>query len=127
MNCLHLDPTLLRMKLDIKRRDFNYTCFDNLNEYNIQIIIYYDYFLSNEEFKLKNLWNHMIQKWNLMKTELKDNSDFIESNYYQGNYHRIHENMNDDYFNKLLSNFIEDSQFKSLFICNCIQNYIYPI
>ncbi len=127
MNCLHLDPNLLTNKIDSKRRDFIYTCFDNLKEYNIPINIYYDYFLSNEEFKLKNSWNHMIQKWNLMKREMKNNKDLLKSNYYQVDYHQIHENMNDDSFNKLLSNFIEESHFKSLFVCNCIQNYIYPI
>ena len=46
--------------VSIKRRDFNYTCFDNLNEYNIQIIIYYDYFpnsthyFASEYFKYNN-------------------------------------------------------------------------
>jgi len=127
MNCLHLDLTLGKNKIDPRRRDFIYTCFDNLKEYDIPITIYYDYFLSSEEFKLKNLWNHMIQKWNHMKREMKNNKDLLKSNYYKGDYHQIHENMNDDYFNTLLSNFIEESQFKSLFICNCIQNYIYPI
>ena len=62
-----------------------------------------------------------------MKRDLKDNNGFVKSGYIKGDYHQIHKDMNDEIFDDLLNDFIEDSQFKSLFICNCIQNYIHPI
>ena len=126
MNCLKMDPNNLLKKIDNKRRDYNYSFLNSLIELNIPIEIYYQYFLSIEEFKLKNLWNHMIMRWNQMKRDLKDNKDFLKSKYSKGTYHQIHKDMNDKEFNNLLTTFIENNQFKSLFFCNCIQNYISP-
>ena len=51
MNCLHMDPNLLVKKIDSKRRDFIYTCFKDLKEFNLPVDIYYGYFLGIEEFK----------------------------------------------------------------------------
>ena len=121
-----MDPNNLLKKIDNKRRDYNYSCFDNLREYNLSVDIYYQYFLSIDEFKLKNLWNHIIMRWNRMKRDLLFNKDFLKSNYSKEEYHQIHKDMNDQEFHDLLTNFIQKSQFKSLFACNCIQNYIYP-
>ena len=126
MNCLKMDPNNLLKKIDNKRRDYNYSFLNSLIELNIPIEIYYQYFLSIEEFKLKNLWNHMIMRWNQMKRDLKDNKDFLKSKYSKGTYHQIHKDMNDKEFNNLLTTSIENNQFKSLFFCNCIQNYISP-
>ena len=126
MNCLHIDPNLVVKKIEGKRRDYNYSCFDLLRDFAIPIEIYYHYFLSIEEFKLKNVWNHMIIRWNKMKRELSENEDFLQSEYFKDEYHQIHSNMNDEILNTLLHEFIINSHFKSLFVCNCIQNYIYP-
>ena len=102
MNCLNLDPNLLIKKIDPKRRDNQYSCLDLLREFNLPIEIYYQYFLSIEEFKLGNLWNHMIMRWNKMKLDLKDNEDFLQSEYSKNEYHQIHKDMNDEIFNNLL-------------------------
>ena len=126
MNCLHMDPNLLVKKIDQKKRDFNYTCFANLEEFNIPVTIYYDYLVGIEEFKLKNVWNHMIMRWNQMKRDLKENKDFIKSEYSKTEYHQVHKDMTDSELNELLIDFIDSSQMKSLFVCNCIQNYIHP-
>ena len=126
MNCLKVDPNLFIKKIDPKRRDSCYNCLDLLKEYNLPIKIYYDYFLGIDEFKLRNLWNHMILRWNNMKRDLSKNEDFVNSEYSKGDYNQIHVNMNDYEFNELLIDFIGSNQFKGLFVCNCIQNYISP-
>ena len=126
MNCLHSDPKSLIKKIDPIRRDFKYTCLDVLQEYNILINIYYSYFLSIEEFRLKNIWNHLVQKWTTMQKELYNDKEFKESEYYNEHYVKIHSNMRDIEFDNLLNNFIDSSHLKALFLCNIIQNYIYP-
>ena len=128
MNYLKHDPYILRKKIDDPFRSYHYECFNILLQYNLPINIYYDYFLSIEQFKLKNLWNHMISRWNHMKLELKDDSSFKKSKYSEGDiYHQVHNNMNDIEMDKLLTHFIQQDKVKALFVVNCIQNYIFPI
>jgi len=126
MNCLKVHPELLIKRIDIKLRDGEYTFLNILNEYNIPIKIYYDYLIGIDEYKLKNVWNHVISRWNNMKLTLKSNSDFKNSEYSDCVYHQIHCNMDDKKLNSLLNNFINDSTVRCLFVANCIQNYIYP-
>ena len=128
MNCLIMDPNNLLKKIDNKRRDYNYSFLNSLIELNIPIEIYYQYFLSIEEFKLKNLWNHIIMRWNRMKMDLTSNKDFLKSKYSKDKYFQIHryKDMSDEEFHNLLIDFIQKDKLKSLFVCNCIQNYIYP-
>tara|TARA_Y100000817_G_scaffold267453_1_gene224089 strand:+ start:1013 stop:1396 length:384 start_codon:yes stop_codon:yes gene_type:complete len=126
MNCLKIDPNNLIKKIDNPRREYNYSILDSLNEYNIPVGIYYQCFLSIEEFKLKNLWNHTIIRWNKMKLNLSENKGFLESKYSKNEYHQIHKDMNDKEFHNLFDNFIQKDLLKSLFVCNCIQNYISP-
>ena len=126
MNCLKINPELLIKRIDIKLRDAEYTFLNILNEYNIPIKVYYDYLIGIDEYKLKNIWNHVISRWNNMKLSLKSNNDFKISEYAYGEYHQIHSNMKDDKLNILLNDFINNSPVRCLFVANCIQNYIYP-
>ena len=126
MNCLHIDPNTLIRKIDPCRREYNYIFLERLKSYEIPIYIYYHYLLSIEEFKLKNLWNHTIMRWNQMKRDLNENKDFLKSEYSKNEYHQIHKDIDDEEFHNLLNNFIQKNQLKSLFVCNCIQNYITP-
>ena len=96
-----------------------------LEEYNIDNYIYYNYLSNIDEFKLKNIWNHVIKKWNHMKLELKDNKDFIKSEYININYNQMHIDIDDNKLNELFNIFINNSLLKSLFICNCIYDYIF--
>ena len=127
MNLLKIDPTLLVNKIDNPIRFYQYTCFNDLSKYNIPIDIYSDYLLSIEEFKLRNIWNHMIIRWNKMKLEMKKNKDFQSSDYSKNEYHQIHINISDELLNELFNNFINRNNFKGIFVINCIQNYIHPI
>lgn len=124
MNHLN-DPHLIKKKIINNLRNNNYTFLYLLEEYNVDNTIYYNYLLNIEEFKLKNIWNHIIKKWNHMKLELKENKDFKQSNHINNNYNQIHIDMNDNELNELLNNFIDTSLLKSLFVCNCIYNYIF--
>ena len=67
MNCLKVNPELLIKRIDIKIRDTEYTFLNILNEYNIPSNIYYEYLCGIDEYKLKNVWNHVISRWNTMK------------------------------------------------------------
>jgi len=124
MNHLN-DPNLIKKKIINNLRNTNYNFLDLLEEYNIDNYIYYDYLSNIDEFKLKNIWNHIIKKWNYIKLELKDNKDFKNSKYININYSQIHIDINDNKLNELFNNFIDNSSFKCLFICNCIYNYIF--
>ena len=124
MNCLKQDPN--HIKIDIQRREYDYNCFNILIDYNIPIHIYIQGLLGIEEFKLKNIWNHIIIRWNQMKLEMKDNKEYIESQYSKEDYYQIHSFMNDEKLNENLNQFIHENIFKCLFVINCIQNYISP-
>ena len=127
MNLLKIDPIILVKKINNPIRSYQYTCFNYLSKYNIPIEIYYQYLLSIEKFKLKNIWNHMILRWNKMKLEMKNNKDFQSSEYSKNEYHQIHTNISDELLNELFNNFITKNHFKGIFVINCIQNYIHPI
>ena len=86
MNLLKIEPDLLLKKIDNPIRSYQYTCFNDLIEYNIPINIYSDYLLSIEEFKLKNIWNHIIVRWNKMKLQMVQNKEFQSSEYSKNNY-----------------------------------------
>ena len=126
MNCLKVEPESLIKKIDDKLRDFNYTFLDILNDYDIPSDIYYDYLLGIDDYKLKNVWNHVIIRWNRMKLSLKDNNEFKNSEYYFHCFNQNHNNIDDEILNSLMDNFINDSPVKCFFVVNCIQNYIYP-
>ena len=113
-------------KNDNQIREFNYTCLSILKGYNLSSKIYYNYFLSIEDFKLKNLWNHIIIKWNKMKYDLRENDNFLDSEYSKNEFHQIHAKMNDNDLNELLINFIDNNHLKCFFVCNIIKNYITP-
>ena len=126
MNCLKVDPELLIKRIDIKYRYTNYTFLDILKEYNLPSNIYYDYLSGTDEFKLKNVWNHIIIRWNHMKLSLKSNKEFKMSDYSKGDYHQIHTDIDDDKLNDLINNLIMKSHVRCFFVANCIQNYINP-
>ena len=126
MNCLDIDPKLLSKKLTYKLRSYNYDCLNLLNKYEISYDIYYDYLLSIETFKLKNIWNILVKTWNNMKRELSNNIEFNNSIYSQTKYNFIHETIDDEKLNSLLTGFIDKDYIKSFFVCNIIQKCITP-
>ena len=81
MNCLHIDPNTLIRKIDPLRREYDYIFLERLKSYEIPIYVYYHYLLSIEEFKLKNIWNILVNRWNKMNDELINNDTFVKSDY----------------------------------------------
>lgn len=126
MNCVKINPELLIKRVDNKNRDTFYTFLDILRDYNIPNKIYYDYLSGIDIYKLKNVWNHVIIRWNDMKLSLREDKSFTESEYSKGEYHQIHYNIDDEKLNDLFNEFINDSPVRCFFVVNCIQNYIYP-
>ena len=125
MNCLHIDPNNLIRKIDPLRREYDYIFLEILKSYEIPINVYYHYLLSIEEFKLKNIWNILVNRWNKMNDELSENDTFAKSEYcikYQMN----HENINDEILNERFNDFVANDILKALFLCNIIQSLIVP-
>ena len=125
MNCLHIDPNTLIRKIEPLRRDFEYSFLEILKSYEIPIHIYYDYLLSIEEFKLKNIWNILVNRWNKMNDELINNDMFSKSDY-SIKYSMNHENINDEILNERFNDFVGEDILKALFLCNIIQGCIVP-
>ena len=125
MNCLHIDPNNLIRKIDHLRREYDYIFLEILKSYEIPIHIYYNYLLSIEEFKLKNIWNILVNRWNKMNDELSENDIFTKSAYCI-KYNMNHENINDEILNERFNDFVEDNILKGLFLCNIIQSLIVP-
>ena len=125
MNCLHIDPNTLIRKIEPLRREYDYNFLERLKSYEIPIHIYYHYLLSIEEFKLKNIWNILVNRWNTMNDELNEKDTFIKSKY-NIKYQMNHENINDEILNDRLNDFVGDNILKALFLCNTIQSQIIP-
>lgn len=125
MNCLHIDPNTLIRKIDPLRREYDYIFLERLKSYEIPIYIYYHYLLSIEEFKLKNVWNILVNRWNKMNDELSENDTFTKSEYFI-RYQMNHENINDEILNERLNDFVGNNILKALFLCNIIQGCIVP-
>lgn len=123
MNCLHIDPNTLTKKLDPLRREYDYIFLEILKSYGIPIHIYYNYLLSIEEFKLKNIWNILVNRWNKMNDELSEKDIFTKSEY-NIKYKMNHENINDEILNDRFNNFVGEDILKGLFLCNIIQGCI---
>ena len=126
MNCLHIDPNTLIRKIDPLRREYDYTFLERLKSYEIPVYIYYHYLLSIEKFKLKNIWNILVNRWNTMNDELNGNSPLFSKSDYNIKYSMDHENIDDEKLNDRLSDFVGDNILKALFLCNMIQNQIIP-
>jgi hypothetical protein len=125
MNCLNIDPNTLIRKIEPLRREYDYTFLEILKSYEIPIYIYYHYLLSIEEFKLKNIWNILVNRWNKMNDELINNDMFSKSDYCI-KYSMNHVNINDEILNERFNDFVGEDILKALFLCNIIQGCIVP-
>mgnify|MGYP006124546489 CR=1 FL=1 len=123
MEHLKIEPEVLKKRFTMRIEDYNYTCFDILEDH-LDISIFIDYLNSMEVFKLKNIWNHIILRWIQMDQKLKDKLNYKRSKYSKEKYRHIHTTILSDEFNGLLSNFITNDIMKGLFVINCIENYI---
>ena len=125
MNYLKYDPEKIYNYSIYIRRTVDYNCFNFMIKYNIDIHPFYQYFCSIEEYKLKNIWNFLIYKWNIMNHSLIDNTKYIQSNY-PNQYKYIHTTLTDHLFNNLLIDFINNDKCKAIFAMNCIFHISIP-
>ena len=86
---------------------------------NVDINYFYTYLKSEIEYKLKNIWNNIIQTWNLIISKKKYN----KYNYNQYKY--IHKTISHEELNDLLIHFIDNDKFKALFCLKCIEINIF--
>ena len=124
MEYLKINPTQILKKYTTSR-DFGYNCFDILDK-NIPIQVFYAYFNHIVEYKLKNIWNHIILQWITMQNtmESKNRKDYLKSIYSKQKYTHIHTKINDTQMNDKLNEFINNDTFKAMFAILCIQKHI---
>ena len=117
----YTDNDLLVLKSKKKKllRNYNYNCLDLLNNH-LPIDLFYSYFLSKINYKLKNIWNNIVIKWIQTQKNMKNNSKFKKSIYFTQNYKHFHKIMTDEKLNNLLNDFINNDKFKGIFVIQCI-------
>jgi hypothetical protein len=125
MEYLSISDEIIKSKKILFINNFNYNCFEIIDDY-LDIEIYYNLLNSVEEFRLKNIWNYTVSKWNNMNITLIEKKDkkFIKS-LYNKKYDQIHININPEKINDQFNLFINNDLMKALFVINCIQNYFY--
>ena len=69
MEYLSISDEIIKSKKILFINDFNYDCFEIIDDY-LDIEIYYNLLNSVEEFRLKNIWNYTVSKWNNMNNTL---------------------------------------------------------
>ncbi len=126
MQYLKIDPKILKKKIRNVVDDYNYNCFDLLNDH-FDTGIYSDYLNSLIEYKLKTIWNHIVLKWIQSQNELKEDSEYNQSIYSKQKYNHIHRRINQEELNNLINNFINGDKFKGIFAINCIQDHLIKI
>ena len=118
MNYLKYDPSTIH--IDYFKRDFTYTFLDPFTDY-CDIAPIYHYLLSIDNFKLKNIWNHFVQRWKNMDRNMNQNKKYKQSIYSSTksiNY--IHTSMKDEDLDQYFTNFIDQNICRLIFVLNCI-------
>ena len=119
INILNKDPChiyRLYPKL-VENNIFN--CFDNLKDY-ISIYPFYDYLISIEKHKCKNIWNHGVKQWNRMCDILEDKNKITLHKYMYQTRPISHGELND-----MISSFCDKNIIYGIFFVNCILRYIF--
>ena len=122
MNYLKYDPSLIQN--DYLKRDYLYTFLDPFTDY-CDIIPLYNYLLSIDQFKLKNIWNYCIRKWRNMDLSMNNNTKYKQSIYPSTqtiNY--IHTTMTDKDLDQYFVTFIDQDICRLIFVLNCILSNI---
>ena len=100
-------------------RSYNYNFLNEYNDY-FPINIIYDYCLSKINYKLKNIWNHIVLKWIQVDKKLTDDNNYTKSIYYKQKYNFMHDNIDDNKLNELLNDFIKNDILKAVFVVESI-------
>ena len=106
-----LEP--IKIKVDKLSYDYNYDFLDNLFKTNIEN--YYNLLLSEEKYKLKNLFNYIFLR------SIKINYKFPSFNKI-----KITKNITPDIFNNEIKNYINKEKVYGIFIINSLKHYYLP-
>ena len=128
MEYLFIDPKILLKKLGNSNDNYQFTFLNIVNDY-IPTQFYNQYLDNISEYKLKNIWNHIVIKWIRMHNALSkvNRKEYLSSEYSKQKYNHIHELIDKNELDKLIEDFINGDIFKALFAVNCIQNYFIEI
>ena len=110
------------LNIDTKQLEKKISYINNFNnEYNFlnhikidKIEVYYDILNNLEDFKLKNLYNFIYKRINI----LDSNNHLPKLN--------VKDNIKPEILNKYLNNYINNDTVKGIIIMNLIQLYYYP-
>jgi len=124
MEYLFTDPNILLKKLvDQDSSGYQFIFLNIVNDY-IPTQFYNQYLSGISDYKLKNIWNHIVIKWIRMHNALskKNEKEYLNSEYSKQKYNHIHEIIDKSILDKLIEDFIGGDIFKAFFAVNCIQN-----
>ena len=96
---------------------YNYTFMDILSEH-FDINIYHDFLKYQDEYLLKNNWNHLINNWKKIQNyvDKKKYTDKKIKDIYSINYKYIHRKISPKELEGLLSDFISNDKFKAVVV-----------
>jgi hypothetical protein len=128
MEYLFIDPNILLKKLGCSNDNYQFIFLNIVKEY-IPTQFYNIYLNNISEYKLKNIWNHIVIKWIKMHnaSSKTNKKEYLNSEYSKQKYNHIHEIIDKIVLDKLIEDFINEDIFKALFAVNCIQNYFIEI
>ena len=106
-----------------KVTNYNYNFLDIL-KYHINTNIYINALENLDIYLLKNIWNSIVKEWSTMQIIMKKDKNFQNSKYSKDKYNHTHILIFHDELNDLVRQFIDNDEFKALFVVNCIINSI---
>jgi len=111
----NIEPYEIPVKNVDRRYDFDFLDIIPLR-YNVNVMVYYSLLNSHEEFKLKNIYNYIFLRL------IKINKKYKKINTIP----KINNTINSEYFNNIISEYINSDILKAIIIINSIQLYYLP-
>ena len=126
MEYLRLSPERFKKRIHlIKTNEYDFVCLSILNNH-MDVVPYYDYLLSMNAYNLKNLWNYIVNQWNITQKMLSSHKNFKLSSYSKMHYEYDFTEISYDELDMKISNFIKGDKMKALYVVQSIQNYLFP-
>ena len=111
----NIEPYEIPVKNVDRRYDFDFLDIVPLR-YNVNVMVYYSLLNYHEEFKLKNIYNYIFLRL------IKINKKYKKINTIP----KINNTINSEYFNNIISEYINSDILKAIIIINSIQLYYLP-
>lgn len=115
VSVFNIEPNIIPIKTI-----YNSNVFDFLDivkvKYNIHIDNYYSLLISEEDFKIKNIYNFIFLRLNKIN-KIYNKIDTIK---------KINYNISKNEFNDIIKKYIKNDIIKTIIIINSIQLYFFP-